>query len=294
MTPNLRTIRAIPLRMRGGGSPPALLEVRGEVYLPLSGFRRVERTARRDESEARPESAQRSGRLGAAEEFDDHRRPPLSVWIYGTGHAEGIEFGGQFEMLEWLRERGFPHEPVRRAARSLVEDVAEACRGWETRRVELDYEIDGIVIKVDSLDQQRSARGAPRAAALGASVQVGADDGADEAARDPHPGRPQREHSTRGRSEPVEAGGVTVSRATLHNRRTLTGRRSGGAVVIVQRAGDVIPQIVGPAGEHQPGTKVFRMPKKSARSAASRWSSRRGRPCTGAQTAPAPHAASRR
>ena len=75
VTPNLRTIRAIPLRMRGGGSPPALVEVRGEVYLPLSGFRELNAAARRDEPEARPEPAQRCGRLGAAEELGDHRRP---------------------------------------------------------------------------------------------------------------------------------------------------------------------------------------------------------------------------
>ncbi len=262
VTPNLRTIRAIPLRMRGGGSPPALLEVRGEVYLPLSGFRELnarlagtnQKLAPNPRNAAAGSVRQKSSMITADR--------PLSVWIYGTGHAEGIEFGGQFEMLEWLRERGFPTNPFAERLEA-VEDVAEACRGWETRRVELDYEIDGIVIKVDSLDQQRRLgvlHGRPRWARafkwapmtaqtklLAIRIRVGRTGALNPWAI----------------LEPVEVGGVTVSRATLHNEEDINRKEiREGDVVIVQRAGDVIPQIVGPAGEHQPGTKVFRMPKK--------------------------------
>ena len=262
VTPNLRTIRAIPLRMRGGGSPPALLEVRGEVYLPLSGFRELnarlagtnQKLAPNPRNAAAGSVRQKSSTITADR--------PLSVWIYGTGHAEGIEFGGQFEMLEWLRERGFPTNPFAERLEA-VEDVAEACRGWETRRVELDYEIDGIVIKVDSLDQQRRLgvlHGRPRWARafkwapmtaqtklLAIRIRVGRTGALNPWAI----------------LEPVEVGGVTVSRATLHNEEDINRKEiREGDVVIVQRAGDVIPQIVGPAGEHQPGTKVFRMPKK--------------------------------
>ncbi len=262
VTPNLRTIRAIPLRMRGGGSPPALLEVRGEVYLPLSGFRELnarlagtnQKLAPNPRNAAAGSVRQKSSTITADR--------PLSVWIYGTGHAEGIEFGGQFEMLEWLRERGFPTNPFAERLEA-VEDVAEACRGWETRRVELDYEIDGIVIKVDSLDQQRRLgvlHGRPRWARafkwapmtaqtklLAIRIRVGRTGALNPWAI----------------LEPVEVGGVTVSRATLHNEEDINRKEiREGDVVIVQRAGDVIPQIVGPAGEHQPGTRVFRMPKK--------------------------------
>jgi DNA ligase (NAD+) len=182
--------------------------------------------------------------------------------VYGVGHSEGVVFAGQFEMLEWLRERGFPTNPFAERLEA-VEEVAEACRSWESRRVELDYEIDGIVIKVDSLEQQRRLgviHGRPRWARafkwapmtaqtklLNIHVRVGRTGALNPWAV----------------MEPVEVGGVTVSRATLHNEDDINRKQiREGDIVIVQRAGDVIPQIVGPAGEHQPGTKPFRMPKK--------------------------------
>ena len=165
-------------------------------------------------------------------------------------------------MLEWLRERGFPTNPFAQRLES-VEDVAEACRAWETRRVELDYEIDGIVIKVDSVDQQRRLgvlHGRPRWARAFKWAPMTAQT------------KLLKIHIRVGRTgalnpwavlEPVEVGGVTVSRATLHNEEDINRKQiREGDIVIVQRAGDVIPQIVGPAGEHQPGTKAFRMPKK--------------------------------
>ncbi len=262
VTPNLRTIRAIPLRMRGGGSPPTVLEVRGEVYLPLSGFRELNARLAGTNQKLAPNP--RNAAAGSVRQKNSAITAdrPLSVWVYGTGHAEGVEFGGQFEMLEWLRERGFPTNPFAERLEA-VEDVAEACRGWETRRVELDYEIDGIVIKVDSLDQQRrlgALHGRPRWARafkwapmtaqtklLAIRIRVGRTGALNPWAI----------------LEPVEVGGVTVSRATLHNEEDINRKEiREGDIVIVQRAGDVIPQIVGPAGEHQPGTKVFRMPKK--------------------------------
>jgi DNA ligase (NAD+) len=145
-----------------------------------------------------------------------------------------------------------------------IEDVATACREWERRRIELDYEIDGIVIKVDSLDQQRrlgalhsrprwarAFKWAPMTAEtklLKIMIRVGRTGALNPWAL----------------MEPVEVGGVTVTRATLHNEEDINRKQiREGDIVIVQRAGDVIPQIVGPAdGVHQPGTKEFRMPKK--------------------------------
>jgi DNA ligase (NAD+) len=261
VTPNLRTIRAIPLRMLGD-DPPPVLEVRGEVYLPLSGFRELnERLAGTNQKLAPNPRNAAAGSVRQKNSTITADRP-LSIWIYGTGHSEGVEFAGHFETLQWLRERGFRTNPYAERLES-IEEVAAACRAWEHRRIELDYEIDGIVVKVDSIDQQRrlgalhsrprwarAFKWAPMTAQtklLEIRIRVGRTGALNPWAV----------------LEPVEVGGVTVSRATLHNEEDINRKEiREGDVVIVQRAGDVIPQIVGPAGAHAPGTKEFRMPKR--------------------------------
>jgi len=262
VTPNLRTIQAIPLRMLGH-DPPAVVEVRGEVYLPLSGFRELnERLAGTNQKLAPNPRNAAAGSLRQKNSAITADRP-LSTWIYGTGAADGVSFESQLAMLQWLRERGFRTNPFAERLED-IEEAAARCREWETKRIELDYEIDGIVIKVDSLDQQRrlgalhsrprwarAFKWAPMRAEtklLEILIRVGRTGALNPWAL----------------MEPVEVGGVTVTRATLHNEEDINRKQiREGDVVIVQRAGDVIPQIVGPAGGvHQPGTKEFRMPKK--------------------------------
>ncbi len=261
VTPNLRTIKAIPLRMLGD-DPPAVLEVRGEVYLPISGFRELnERLAGTGQKLAPNPRNAAAGSLRQKNSAITADRP-LSIWVYGAGQREGVEWSAQSEMLEWLRERGFRTNPYAERLES-IEDVAAACVEWEKRRIELDYEIDGIVIKVDSLAQQRrlgalhsrprwarAFKWAPMTAEtklLKIMIRVGRTGALNPWAL----------------MEPVEVGGVTVTRATLHNEEDINRKQiREGDIVVVQRAGDVIPQIVGPAGGvHQPGTKEFRMPK---------------------------------
>ena len=261
VTPNLRTIKAIPLRMLGK-APPAVVEVRGEVYLPLSGFRELnERLAGTNQKLAPNPRNAAAGSLRQKNSAITADRP-LSTWIYGTGHREGVDFETQLGMLEWLRERGFRTNPYAERLGS-IEQVAVACREWETRRMELDYEIDGIVIKVDSLDQQRrlgALHSRPRWARAYKWAPMTATT------------RLLKIHIRVGRTgalnpwavmEPVEVGGVTVTRATLHNEEDINRKQiREGDDVIVQRAGDVIPQIVGPAGPHRRGTREFRMPEQ--------------------------------
>ena len=261
VTPNLRTISAIPLRMLGK-DPPAVVEVRGEVYLPLSGFRELnERLAGTSQKLAPNPRNAAAGSLRQKNSAITAERP-LSTWIYGTGYVDGVDFGSQLEMLGWLRERGFRTNPFAERLET-IEEVVAACIEWERRRIELDYEIDGIVIKVDSLDQQRrlgALHSRPRWARAFKWAPMTAQT------------KLLKIHIRVGRTgalnpwavmEPVEVGGVTVSRATLHNEEDINRKQiREGDIVIVQRAGDVIPQIVGPAGEHQPGTKEFRMPKR--------------------------------
>jgi DNA ligase (NAD+) len=261
VTVNLRTIPSVPLRMRGKGLP-ALAEVRGEVYMPLSGFRELnERIAELGQKLAPNPRNAAAGSLRQKDSSITASRP-LAVWVYGTGVLEGVQLGSHWQTLEWLREHGFRTNPFVERLES-IEEVAKRCTEWERRRADLDYEIDGIVIKVDSLEQQailgalhsrprwaRAFKWAPMTAETTLSkiaIRVGRTGALNPWAM----------------LEPVQVGGVTVSRATLHNEEDINRKdiREGDRV-IVQRAGDVIPQIVGPAGPHAKGTKPFRMPRK--------------------------------
>ncbi len=261
VTVNLKTIKAIPLLMLGGDAPP-VAEVRGEVYLPLSGFRELnERIAELGQKLAPNPRNAAAGSLRQKDSSITASRP-LSIWVYGLGAHEGLQLSSHWEELEWLREHGFRTNPFAERLES-IEEVAERCRDWERRRTELDYEIDGIVIKVDSLEQQailgalhsrprwaRAFKWAPMTAQtklLKIAIRVGRTGALNPWAM----------------LEPVQVGGVTVSKATLHNEEDINRKDiREGDMVIVQRAGDVIPQVVGPAGPHAKGTRPFRMPEK--------------------------------
>jgi len=264
VTPNLRTIKAISMRMQleGRETPPPLLEVRGEVYLPLSGFNELNQRLVAEGKKPTPNP--RNAAAGSLRQKDSTitAQRPLSIWVHGLGVRDGLPVEGHWAALEWLRAHGFRTNPFAERHEDVA-SVAEACRVWETRRVELDYEIDGIVIKVDAFDQQRrlgSLHERPRWARAYKWAPLTATT------------RLNRILIRVGRTgalnpwamlEPVEVGGVTVSRATLHNEEDVNRKDiREGDDVIVQRAGDVIPQIVGPAGAHRPGTKPFRMPKR--------------------------------
>ncbi|HEY7562860.1 MAG TPA: NAD-dependent DNA ligase LigA [Gaiellaceae bacterium] len=264
VTPNLRTIKAIPLRMRSadGKRPPAVLEVRGEIYFPLSAFTRLNERLAAEGKKLAPNP--RNAAAGSLRQLNPQitSERDLSLWVYGIGRADGVELGAQSEILAWLRDRGFRTNPHTRRHETL-ESVARECAEWETRRAELDYEIDGIVIKVESLDQQRrlgALHGRPRWARAFKWAPMTAQTTL------------VKIHVRVGRTgnlnpwaqlEPVEVGGVTVSQATLHNEEDINRKdiREGDRVV-VQRAGDVIPQVVGPVLPHAKGTKRFRMPAK--------------------------------
>ncbi len=259
VTTNLRTIPSIPLRMLGDDTT-TLLEVRGEVYMPLSGFRDLnERLVSEDK---KPTPNPRNAAAGSLRQKDPTitAKRPLRFWAYGIGAREGVELRSHWQTLEWLRERGFPINPFAERFES-IEAVARACRDWERKRAELDYEIDGIVIKVDDYAQQqilgalhqrprwaRAFKWAPMTATTRLNkiaIRVGRTGALNPWAM----------------LEPVEVGGVTVSRATLHNEEDINRKEiREGDDVIIQRAGDVIPQIVGPAGAHRRGTKPFAMP----------------------------------
>ncbi len=258
VTVNLRTISTIPLRMIGDA--PALLEVRGEVYMPLSGFRELNERLAGTKQKVAPNP--RNAAAGSLRQKDSSitASRPLSVWVYGIGASDGLDLASHSETLTWLREHGFRTNPYAERIES-IEAVAIACTEWEQRRLELDYEIDGIVIKVDSYEQQRrlgALHGRPRWARAFKWAPMTAVTRLNKIAI--RVGRTGALNPW-AMLEPVEVGGVTVSRATLHNEEDINRKdiREGDDVV-VQRAGDVIPQIVGPAGKHRRGTKAFKMP----------------------------------
>ena len=263
VTPNLRTIRAIPLslKLEPNEHPPSVLEVRGEVFMPLQGFRAFTERQAAEGKRAAPNP--RNAAAGSVRQLDPSitANRPLSIWAYGIGRADGLELESQWEILQWLRAHGFRTNPYAERL-GTIEEVAEAARAWETRRAELDYEIDGIVIKVDALDQQRrlgALHGRPRWARAFKWAPMTAQT------------KLEKIHIRVGRTgalnpwaqlAPVQVGGVTVSSATLHNEEDINRKDiREGDTVVVQRAGDVIPQVVGPVLPHPKGRKPFRMPE---------------------------------
>ncbi len=244
VTHNLRTIGAIPLRI---DDAPPFVEVRGEVYMTLADFAALnERRAAAGESTF---MNPRNSAAGTIRQLDPKltAERPLSFWAYGVGAAEGLTLGTQWDTLEWLRERGFPVN--RDIVRLDSEDeVVERCLDWQQRRGSLDFEIDGVVVKVDDAELQRR---------LGV---VGRDPRWAIAWKFPpttkittlldiqwNPGKYGDLHPF-AVLEPVHVGGVTVKLATLHNEEDLARKDLRiGDEVIVLRAGDVIPQVISPA-----------------------------------------------
>jgi DNA ligase (NAD+) len=244
VTHNLRTIATIPPRVEGA---PPFLEVRGEVYMSLSDFAAL--NERRASQGLSTFMNPRNSAAGTIRQLDPKlaAERPLSFWAYGLGVVEGLAVKTHWEALEWLREHGFPVNRDIQLLRS-EQDVVEQCLAWEQRRGSLDFEIDGVVVKVADYETQR------RLGVVG---------------RDPRWAiawkfAPTTKVTTLkdvlwnvgkfgdlhpfASLEPVHVGGVTVKLATLHNEEDLLRKDIRvGDEVIVMRAGDVIPQVVSPA-----------------------------------------------
>ena len=248
VTQNLRTVRTVPTTVAGA---PPLLEVRGEIYIPRADFARLneERAAAGEPTYANP----RNTAAGSIRQLDPALAAarPLALWAYSIGALEGLAFDSHWESMEWLRHHGFPVSPDL-ARHDDLDAVVAACQAWEQRREGLDYEIDGVVVKIDDLAYQRALgvvgrepRGAiawkfPPMTATTVLSRVAWNVG-----RTGHM-VPFAE------LEPVQVSGVTVKLATLHNEEDIARKDvREGDEVIVTRAGDVIPRVVSPTPQAQ-------------------------------------------
>jgi DNA ligase (NAD+) len=244
VTHNLRTIGAIPLRI---DDAPALVEVRGEVYMSLKDFTALnERRAEAGESTFMNPRNSAAGTIRQLDPADAAKRP-LSIWCYQVGVTEGLSFQRHSQALQWLREHDFR---VNRDIKVLAdeEEVIAQCLEWERRRGELDFEIDGVVVKVDDLELQRrlgSVGRDPRWAAAWKFAPTTAVTTLRKVMWNVGKFGDLRPYAV---LDPVAVSGVTVKLATLHNEEDIVRKdiREGEEVIVV-RAGDVIPQVVSPA-----------------------------------------------
>jgi DNA ligase (NAD+) len=260
VTQNLRTIGSVPLRI---DKAPELVEVRGEVYLPIAAFKAL--NERRAEAGEPTFANPRNSAAGSIRQLDPALagERPLSTWIYGIGAVRGLDLPTHMDEVEWLGDRGFKVNPDTDHHKG-VEGVVKRCHWWEERRDELDYEIDGVVVKVDEKALWRELGVVGREPRWAIAWKF-----------------PPTTATTKlekvvwnvGRTghlvpfamlEPVHVGGVTVTTATLHNEEDLERKdvREGDEVVVM-RAGDVIPQVVSPMTQRRPkGTRKPKPPKK--------------------------------
>jgi DNA ligase (NAD+) len=261
VTANLRTVRTLPLRLLGPDLPP-FLEVRGEVYMRRADFEQMnrERAEKGEPLFANP----RNAAAGATRQLDPNitASRPLALFTYQLGRVEGREFESHHQILDQLRRWGFP-------VNALIErcpDVEAAIKFQHKilqQRDRLDYEVDGVVIKVDRIELQRALGEKSReprwaiaakfparqqqSVIQGITVQVGRTGALTPVAE----------------LEPIQIGGVMVKRATLHNQDEIDRKDVRiGDTVVVQRAGDVIPEVVEVVqSKRLKDAKIFKMPK---------------------------------
>ncbi|MHB8878804.1 MAG: NAD-dependent DNA ligase LigA [Myxococcaceae bacterium] len=261
VTANVRTLRQVPMRLREQ-SPPRLLEVRAEVYLPVAAFERLNRelSERGQALFANPRNAA-AGSLRQKDPGITAARP-LRLWCHGISAVEGRRFERHSGALAFLREAGLPVNPANRSLRSLGEAVA-FCLEWHRQRHSVDYQVDGVVLKVDQLSLQAELGATSKAPRWAMAFKFPAEERTTPVVRiEVHTGRTGKVTPFTV-LEPVQVGGATVTYATLHNEDEVRRKdvREGDAV-IVRRAGDVIPEIVGPVLSLRPeGSRPWKFPR---------------------------------
>jgi DNA ligase (NAD+) len=260
ITSNIKTIRAVPLKLRG--DPPKVAEIRGEIYMRTDDFERL--NERLGEEGLRMFSNPRNGAAGSLRQKDPSITASrnLSIVCHGIGFVQGVRFSSHSEALESVRSWGLPTNKENKKLATL-DEVYEFCSHWQEHRHDVPYEIDGVVVKVDSIALQDELGFTSKAPRWAIAYKF-----------------PPEERTTLlrdifasvGRTgvvtpfanlETVFVGGVNITTATLHNEDEVARKDvRPGDTVIVRRAGDVIPEVVGPVTSKRPkGTRRWRMPK---------------------------------
>lgn len=260
VTQQLLTLDDVPFRL-DDADPPEVIEVRGEVYYPIDAFNRMneERIERGEPAFMNP----RNAASGALRQKDPGkvRERPLAMWVHGVGHIEGRTFAAYSEYLEWARAAGLP-VPSQSTVVGSVDEIWGLVERFTAERHTFGFEVDGVVVKVDDMGLRAALGSTARAPRWAIAYKM-----------------PPIEQQTILRSieinvgrtgkvtpyavlEPVAVAGVTITNATLHNEiQVLAKDVRAGDTVIVRRAGDVIPEVVGSVASKRPkGTSAWAMP----------------------------------
>jgi DNA ligase (NAD+) len=261
VTANIRTIHAIPLRLHVD-DPPAVLEVRGEVYMSTAEFQRLSRE--REEAGKTPFANPRNAAAGSLKLLDPRlvARRKLSAWFYGAGYLDGVAFKTHIELLDYLKSAGFPVNPETRYA-PAIDDAAKYIEAFEERRHKLPYGVDGVVVKLNEYGlyellgrtskfphsliayKYRAEQAETVLEEIG--VQVGRTGVLTPVAH----------------LKPVKLAGTVVKRASLHNEDEINRKDIRiGDTVVIEKAGEIIPQVVESLKDKRTGgEKKFHMPK---------------------------------
>ena len=264
VTLNLKTIKSIPMRLlQNNSSVPERLDVRGEVYYPNSGFMKMnkERQAKGEPTYANP----RNTAAGTLRQLDSKitAARPLNIFIHSFGQAVGCEFSSHSEALETFKAWGFRVNPHITVCKN-IEEVIKSCEKMVALRDDLDYEIDGAVIKVNNMAMQAQAGMRTRSPRWATSLKFEAKQETTQVLDIvPQVGRTGALTPV-AHLKPVKIAGVEVRRATLHNQDEIDRKDVRiGDWVVVQRAGDVIPEVVKAISSKRTGKeKKFKIPKK--------------------------------
>ncbi len=265
VTTNLRTVRDIPLKLLSVDNRkiPPVIEIRGEIYLPNKEFQRL--NERREETDEPQFANPRNAAAGSLKLLDPHTtaKRPLRLFAYAFGYEENNRFTNHIECLETIKEFGLPVNPHYKLCRD-IDEVISYCNSWETKRSDLDYQVDGMVVKVNSLELHDRLGSTSKAPRWTMSYKFNPEDATTKIeAIKVQVGKtgtltPVAELS------PVPLSGTTVSRASLHNFDEIERKDIRvGDYVVVQKAGEIIPQVVKVIKEKRTGSvRRFDVPEK--------------------------------